>query len=51
MLGVQRSGTTLAPQELERTGLIARRRGVITILERKALEESSKGAYIPPNDG
>jgi CRP-like cAMP-binding protein len=51
MLGVQRSGVTLALQELERTGLIAHRRGVITILERKALEESSKGAYIPPNDG
>ena len=51
MLGVRRSGVTIALQELERTGLIAHRRGIITILEREALEESSNGAYVPPNDG
>jgi CRP-like cAMP-binding protein len=51
MLGVQRSGVTLALQELERAGLIAHRRGVITILQRKALEESSNGAYVPPSNG
>ena len=39
MLGVQRSGVTLALQELEGAGLIAHRRGVITILKREALEE------------
>ena len=51
MLGVRRSGVTVALRELERTGLIAHRRGVITILEREALEESSNGAYVPHNDG
>jgi CRP-like cAMP-binding protein len=51
MLGVQRSGVTIALQELERTGLIAHRRGVITILQREALEESSNGAYVSPDNG
>ena len=38
---------TVALQELERTGLISHRRGKITILDRKAMEISSKGAYFP----
>ena len=47
MLGVRRAGVTVALQALERTGLIAHRRGVITILDREALEKSSNGAYAP----
>ena len=47
MLGVRRSGVTVALQELERTGLISYRRGKITILDRKAMEISSNGAYFP----
>jgi CRP-like cAMP-binding protein len=45
MLGVRRSGVTVALQSLERAGLIAHRRGRITILDREALEESSNGTY------
>jgi CRP-like cAMP-binding protein len=51
MLGVQRPGVTIALQALERTGLIAHRRGVITLLDREALQKSSNGTYFPPNDG
>ena len=47
MLGVRRAGVTVALQALERTGPIAHRRGVITILDREALEKSSNGAYAP----
>jgi CRP-like cAMP-binding protein len=50
MLGVRRSGVTVALQALERTGLIAHRRGVITILDREALEKSSNGTYIRLTD-
>ena len=50
MRGVRRSGITTALQELERKGLIAHRRTVITIADREGLEESSNGAYLPPND-
>jgi CRP-like cAMP-binding protein len=49
MLGVRRSGVTIALQGLERTGLISHRRGVITILDRKALEKRSNGIYVRPN--
>ena len=48
MLGVRRSGVTTAIQELERRALIAHRRGVIRIIDRKALEESSNGTYKAP---
>ena len=50
MLGVRRSGVTVALQELERKGLIAHRRSVITIVDREGLEHSSNGTYSPPND-
>ena len=42
MLGTARPGVTIATKELERAGLIAHKRGIITILDRKALEKHSK---------
>jgi CRP-like cAMP-binding protein len=50
MLGVRRSGVTTALQELERKGLIAHRRSVITILDREGLEEGCNGTYTPSTD-
>jgi CRP-like cAMP-binding protein len=50
MLGVRRAGVTGALQVLERTGLVAHRRGVITILDREALEKGSNGTYKPLSD-
>lgn len=50
MLGVLRAGVTIALQGLEQTGLISHRRGVIAILDREALEKSSNGTYVRPND-
>jgi hypothetical protein len=50
MLGVRRSGVTVALQGLERIGLIAHKRGVITLLDREALEVSSNGTYVRPTD-
>jgi CRP-like cAMP-binding protein len=50
MLGVRRSGVTVALQGLERTGLISHRRGKITILDREALVTSSNGTYFPIGD-
>jgi CRP-like cAMP-binding protein len=47
MLGTHRPGVTLALHELKQQGLIAHKRGKITILDRKALEKSSNGTYIP----
>jgi DNA-binding GntR family transcriptional regulator len=47
MLGVRRPGVTVAIQELERQGLISRRRGRIVIVDRKALEKMSNGTYAP----
>ncbi len=47
MLGVRRPGVTIAVQELEREGLIARRRATIVILDRKALEKRANGTYLP----
>ena len=50
MLGTHRPGVTLALQGLERAGFITTRRGKITILDRKALEKSSNGTYVPYDD-
>ena len=47
MLGVRRSGVTVALQQLERIGLISHSRGRITILDRQALVTSSNGTYYP----
>ena len=47
MLGVQRPGVTIAMQGLERLGLIAHKRGMITILNRAALQKTSNGTYVP----
>ena len=47
MLGVRRPGVTVAVQELERDGMISRRRGRIVITDRKALEKLSNGTYVP----
>jgi CRP-like cAMP-binding protein len=49
MLGVRRPGVTLAVQELERQGVIAARRGTISIIDRNALEKVSNGAYVSMN--
>ena len=38
----------LSEVALERTGLIAHKRGVITILDREALEGVSNGTYARP---
>lgn len=45
MLGVRRSGVTIAIQILEGQGLIRASRGSITILRRDGLVVASKGAY------
>jgi hypothetical protein len=42
MRGVRRAGATVALHSLERTGLIAHRRGVMPIFDRGALEKGSK---------
>ena len=47
MLGTYRPGVTKAVQALEKEGLIAARRGGITILDRKGLEKRSNGTYVP----
>jgi CRP-like cAMP-binding protein len=46
-LGVTRPGVTVALQEFQRDGLIARKRGYIIILDREALKQRSNGAYHP----
>lgn len=46
MLGTYRPGVTKAIQALEKEGLIAARRGLIRILDRKALEKRSNGTYV-----
>ena len=48
MLGVRRPGVTVAVNLLEKSGLIRAERGVITILDRQGLEETSNGAYATP---
>ena len=46
MLGVRRPGVTVAMQELERDGIIARKRGNVVILDRTQLEKMSNGTYV-----
>jgi CRP-like cAMP-binding protein len=46
-LGVTRPGVTVALQELEREGSIARKRGSVVIRDREALKQHSNGAYHP----
>jgi len=48
MLGVRRPGVTHALNLLERVGLIHATRGIITVIDREGLEESSNGAYGTP---
>jgi CRP-like cAMP-binding protein len=45
MLGVQRSGVTIALGELENRDLIHGKRGLITILDRRTLEKLTNGSY------
>jgi CRP-like cAMP-binding protein len=45
MLGVQRSGVTIALGELESRDLIRGKRGLITILDRPTLEKLTNGSY------
>jgi CRP-like cAMP-binding protein len=45
MLGVRRPGVTIAIREFERRGFIGGARGVITILDRSALETEANGYY------
>jgi CRP-like cAMP-binding protein len=45
MLGVQRSGATLAVQSLEGSRLIKARRGCITVVNREAMVELVNGSY------
>jgi CRP-like cAMP-binding protein len=49
MLCTRRPGVTVAIQELERAGLIARKRGHIVIVDREGLEKISNGTYVPAN--
>jgi CRP-like cAMP-binding protein len=47
MLGVRRSGVTEALHILERKGAIGNRRGLITVLRRRKLEDLAAGASRP----
>jgi CRP-like cAMP-binding protein len=47
MLAVRRPGVTEAIQELEREGVITRKRGHIVIVDRAGLEKLSNGTYGP----
>jgi CRP-like cAMP-binding protein len=48
MLAVRRPGVTVALNLLKEAGLIDVRRGTISIVDRKGLEQRSNGAYGPP---
>lgn len=45
MLGVRRSGVTVALNLLENSALISINRGIVTIVDRKGLKEAANGAY------
>jgi DNA-binding transcriptional regulator YhcF (GntR family) len=45
MLGVRRAGVTVALQALEDRGLIATKRGQVTVLDRATLEEVAGDSY------
>ena len=45
MLGVRRPGVTIAISLLEKRGLLASHRGVITIYDRAGLRQTANGAY------
>jgi CRP-like cAMP-binding protein len=45
MLGVQRSGVTIALNELERRGFIRGGRGAVSILDRESLIKLTNGTY------
>jgi CRP-like cAMP-binding protein len=47
MLSVRRPGVTIAIQELERAGVIARKRGRIIVADREQLKKMSNGTYLP----
>jgi CRP-like cAMP-binding protein len=49
MLGVRRPGITVALNALEKDGAIRNVRGLVTILDRGALEDLAGGAYRPLN--
>jgi CRP-like cAMP-binding protein len=46
MLGVRRSGVTIALQALEKKAFISRNRGNIFILDRRGLQKESNGTYL-----
>src|SRR5215204_5391404 len=48
MLGVRRSGVTIAAQTLEATGIIKATRGHIIVRDRARLEEAAGGSYGVP---
>lgn len=48
MLGVRRAGVTLALQDVERRGLIAKRRGAIILIDRSGLEALAADSYGVP---
>jgi hypothetical protein len=45
MLGVRRSGVTVALNLLEKAALVSINRGVVTIVDRKGLKATANGAY------
>ncbi len=48
MLGVRRAGVTVAIQTLERAGLVAARRGVVSVIDRAGLEHHAGDGYGTP---